>query len=515
MGGARIIGVGVPARKVCARRESIDLSKIREFSTKNPFASYRVEKHGRRAPSGAERFGGQTMFIDASTSLEAAGRLKIAVVGTGISGLSAAWLLSQKHDVTVFEAEGRAGGHSHTVDTSSKAGAVAVDTGFIVYNEATYPNLTALFAHLGTPTKPSEMSFAVSLDGGDLEYSGSDIAGIFAQKSNVLNLRFWSMLRDIMRFYRDAPRDIAKLGLATLGEYLDQKGYGEAFREDHLYPMAAAVWSLPAKKVADYPAAAFVSFFQNHGLLRIVDRPFWRTVDGGARVYVEALCAPFRERLRLGTPVRAIRRELGGVFIRSANGAEERFDQVVIGAHADQALAMLSDPTSEERRILGAFRYSRNEVVLHEDAGLMPRRRKVWSSWNYTARRGDISAPVSVTYWMNRLQTISHETPRFVTLNPIVEPRAELTIQRQICEHPIFNAEAVAAQGQLWSLQGRRGAWFCGAYFGSGFHEDGLQAGLAVAEALGSVRRPWRVANESGRIRLGAPARESRGALAS
>jgi predicted NAD/FAD-binding protein len=455
------------------------------------------------------------MFIDASTSLEPACRLNIAVVGTGISGLSAAWLLSQKHDVTVFEAEGRAGGHSHTVDTSSKAGPVAVDTGFIVYNENTYPNLTALFAHLGTPTKPSEMSFAVSLDGGDLEYSGSDIAGIFAQKSNVLNLRFWSMLRDIMRFYRDAPRDIAKFGLATLGQYLDQKGYGEAFREDHLYPMAAAVWSLPAKKVADYPAAAFVSFFQNHGLLRIVDRPLWRTVDGGARVYVEALCAPFKERLRLGTPVRAIRRELGGVFIRSANGAEERFDQVVIGAHADQALAMLSDPTSEERRILGAFRYSRNEIVLHEDAGLMPRRRKVWSSWNYAARRGDISAPVSVTYWMNRLQTISNKTPRFVTLNPIVEPRGELTIQRQICEHPIFNAEAVAAQEQLWSLQGRRGAWFCGAYFGAGFHEDGLQAGLAVAEALGSVRRPWRVAHESGRIKLGAPARESRGALAS
>jgi predicted NAD/FAD-binding protein len=455
------------------------------------------------------------MFIDASTSLEPAGRLNIAVVGTGISGLSAAWLLSQKHDVTVFEAESRAGGHSHTVDTSSKAGSVAVDTGFIVYNEITYPNLTALFAHLGTPTKPSEMSFAVSLDGGDLEYSGSDIAGIFAQKSNVLNLRFWSMLRDIMRFYRHAPRDIAKLGLATLGEYLDQNNYGEAFRQDHLYPMAAAVWSLPAKKIADYPAAAFVGFCQNHGLLKIVDRPLWRTVDGGARVYVEALCAPFKDRLRLGTPVRSIRRELGGVFIRAADGGEERFDQVVIGAHADQALAMLSDPTPEERQILGAFNYSRNEVVLHEDARLMPRRRKVWSSWNYTARRGDPQAPVSVTYWMNRLQTISNETPRFVTLNPIDEPRAELTIQRQICEHPIFNAEAVAAQDQLWSLQGRRGAWFCGAYFGSGFHEDGLQAGLAVAEALGSVRRPWRVAHESGRIKLGAPARELRGALAS
>jgi predicted NAD/FAD-binding protein len=455
------------------------------------------------------------MFVDVCTSLPPRDRLNLAVVVTGISGLSAAWLLSQRHEVTVFESEARSGGHSHTVDTPSKAGPVAVDTGFIVYNEATYPNLTALFSHLGTPTKPSEMSFAVSLDGGDLEYSGTDIAGVFAQKSNVLNLRFWLMLRDILRFYRNAPRDVAKLGLATLGEYLDLYGYGEAFRQDHLYPMAAAVWSLPAKRVADYPAAAFVNFCQNHGLLKIIDRPYWRTVEGGARVYVEALCAPFKHKLRLGAPVRSIRREPDGVFIQSGGGGEERFDQVVIGAHADQALAMLSNPTPAERTILGAFRYSRNDVVLHEDSSLMPRRRKVWSSWNYMANRADPSAPVSVTYWMNRLQKIPDETPRFVTLNPIVEPRADLVIQRQVCEHPIFNIEAVAAQEKLWSLQGRRRVWFCGAYFGSGFHEDGLQAGLAVAEELGGVRRPWRVANESGRIKIGSPARRVSEALAS
>jgi hypothetical protein len=455
------------------------------------------------------------MFVDACTSSPSRDRLNIAVVGTGISGLSAAWLLSQRHEVTVFESEARVGGHSHTVDTPSKAGPIAVDTGFIVYNEATYPNLTALFSYLGTPTKPSEMSFAVSLDGGDLEYSGTDIAGVFAQRGNVLNLRFWSMLRDILRFYRNAPRDIAKLGLATLGEYLDLYGYGEAFREDHLYPMAAAVWSLPPKRIADYPAAAFVSFCQNHGLLKIVGRPHWRTVEGGARVYVEALCAPFKHKLRLGAPVRSIRREPEGVFIRSTERGEEKFDQVVISAHADQALAMLGDATPAERRILGAFRYSRNEAVLHEDASLMPRRRKVWSSWNYLANRTDRTAPVTVTYWMNRLQKIPEETPRFVTLNPIVEPRADLVIQRQVCEHPIFSAEAVTAQEELWSLQGQRGAWFCGAYFGSGFHEDGLQAGLAVAEELGGVRRPWRVANESGRIKIGGPARQAKGALAS
>jgi uncharacterized protein len=448
-------------------------------------------------------YGESAMFVDAAWSCQSSGRLNIAVVGTGISGLSAAWLLSQKHNVTVFEAEGRAGGHSHTVDTASKSGPLPVDTGFIVYNEKTYPNLTAMFAYLGTPTKPSEMSFAVSLDNGRLEYSGTDIAGIFAQKSNVVNFRFWAMLRDIMRFYRNAPRDVAGLGLATLGEYLDQNNYGRAFREDHLYPMAAAVWSLPAKKVADYPAAAFVAFCENHGLLKLADRPLWRTVTGGARVYVDALCAPFKDKLRLGAAVRSIRREPGGIFLRTDESCEERFDQVVIGAHADQALSMLSDATPEERRILGAFHYSRNEVVLHEDVSLMPRRRKVWSSWNYLGRRGDVTAPLSVTYWMNRLQGISETTPRFVTLNPVVEPRADLVLQPQFCEHPIFTAEAIAAQDQLWSLQGRRGVWFCGAYFGAGFHEDGLQAGLAVAEAVGGVRRPWRVADESGRIRIG------------
>jgi uncharacterized protein len=458
---------------------------------------------------------GLAMFVDASTSAQASGRLNIAIVGTGISGLSAAWLLSQRHDVTVFEAEGRPGGHSHTVYTPSQSGFVPVDTGFIVYNESTYPNLTALFAHLGTPTKASEMSFSVSLDGGALEYSGTDIAGIFAQKSNILNLRYWSMLRDILRFYREAPRDVARLGSMTLGQYLDQQNYGQAFRQDHLYPMAAAVWSLPARRIADYPAAAFVGFCENHGLLKIANRPLWRTVDGGARVYVEALCAPLRQKLRLGAPVRAIRRELGGVFIRSGQAGEEMFDQVVIAAHADQALAMLSDPTPGEQAILGAFRYSRNEAVLHKDVRLMPRRRKVWSSWNYAATRGDSTSPVSVTYWMNRLQAIPESTPRFVTLNPIVEPRADLVIQRQICEHPILDAQAVAAQDRLWSLQGQRGVWYCGAYFGSGFHEDGLQAGLAVAEALGGVRRPWTVASESGRIKIGRPARESREALAS
>jgi uncharacterized protein len=444
------------------------------------------------------------MFGGGGSAGEFGGRLKIAVVGSGVAGLSAAWLLGQRHDVTVIETERRLGGHSHTVDTPSPFGPVAVDTGFIVYNEATYPNLTALFAHLGTPTQPSEMSFAVSHADGDLEYSGKDVAGLFAQKSNVANLRFWSMLRDILRFYRDAPRDVARMGLTTLGEYLDSRRYGEAFRRDHLYPMAAAIWSLPAGKVADYPAAAFVAFCINHGLLQLAGRPVWRTVEGGARVYVEALCARLMRTARIGARVRAVRRAPGGVFLTCEGSGEERFDRVVIAAHADQALAMLAGPTPAERRILGAFRYSRNEAALHRDPALMPRRKKVWSSWNYIAGRGASSEPVSVTYWMNRLQNIPDATPRFVSLNPIVAPRAELVIHRQVFEHPIYDRRAIVVQDELWSLQGSGGVWFCGAYFGAGFHEDALQAGLAVAEAIGGVRRPWRVADESGRIGIGA-----------
>ena len=450
------------------------------------------------------------MFVDVSNSLQTGGRLNIAVVGAGVSALASAWLLSRKHDVTVFEAEARPGGHSHTVVSASDVGPLPVDTGFIVYNEATYPNLTALFAHLGTPTKASEMSFSVSIDGGALEYAGNDLAGLFAQKRNLLRPRFWAMLRDTLRFYRNAPRDLVRMGTATLGEYLDANRYGEAFRQDHLFPMAAAVWSLPAGQVANYPAASFVGFCQNHGLLQITGRPVWRTVEGGARVYVDALCAPFRDRLRLNAPVRAIRRERGGVTIRTARAQAERFDHVVIGAHADQALAMLEAPTAREARLLGALRYSRNLSILHADDSLMPRRREVWSSWNYAARRGDSFAPVSVTYWMNRLQSIPDSAPRFVSLNPIAEPSPALVIHRQIVEHPIFDAAAIAAQDELWSLQGRGNVWFCGAYFGSGFHEDGLQAGLAVAESLGGVRRPWRVADESGRIRIAGPSlRES------
>jgi predicted NAD/FAD-binding protein len=441
------------------------------------------------------------MFTEAR-DLAPGGRLKIAIVGAGVSGLAAAWLLGQRHEVTIFEAEPRPGGHSCTIETGGPTGPSPIDMGFIVYNEDTYPNLTALFRHLKIATRPSQMSFSVSLDDGRLEYSGTGLAGLLAQKRNLLSPRFWSMLRDLLRFYRQSPGDVAGLGLTTLGDYLDSRLYGAAFREDHLYPMAAAIWSAPAGKVAAYPAAAFVNFCDNHGLLKLSGRPLWRTVDGGAKTYVEALLAPLDGRLRLNARARGVRREPNGVSLIAGDGGEARFDALVLACHADQALAMLADASIEEKRLLGAFRYSRNQTVLHADERLMPRRRAVWSSWNYLGRSAAEGAPVSATYWMNRLQGLSDAPPRFVTLNPHFEPREDLVIARRVFEHPIFDAKAIAARDELWSLQGRRGTWFCGAYFGAGFHEDGLQAGLAVAEILGGVRRPWRVVDESGRIKI-------------
>jgi len=434
--------------------------------------------------------------------------LKIAVVGSGISGMAAAWLLSQRHEVTVFERLDRIGGHSNTVDVATETGAIPVDTGFIVYNEATYPNLTALFAHLQVPTAASDMSFSASLDDGALEYSGSDLAGLFAQKRNLVRPRFWSMLADIRRFYRDAPRDIASLDDEdlTLGDYLKMRGYGAAFRDDHLLPMAGAIWSAPAKTMLDYPAAAFIRFHANHGLLQISNRPIWRTVIGGSRTYVRRLthAHAYAHRIKTGTGAQCIHRASGGVRLLDTQGHMHRFDHVVVAAHADEALGLLADPGPREHALLGAFRYSRNRAVLHSDPTLMPKRRAAWSSWNYIGSRCDESRDIgcTVTYWMNLLQTIVSAQPLLVTLNPSREPDPERTIRSEIYEHPIFDPAAMRAQRQLWSLQGERNTWFCGAYFGSGFHEDGLQAGLAVAETLGGVRRPWRVADESGRIFL-------------
>jgi predicted NAD/FAD-binding protein len=431
------------------------------------------------------------------------GRLRIAVIGTGISGMAAAWLLSRRHDVTVYERAGRIGGHSHTVDVANGGNVTPVDTGFIVYNETTYPNLTALFAHLKVPTERSDMSLAVSLEGGRLEYSGN-AGGLFAQKRNIFSPRFWSMLTDIQRFYREAPADLTVLDElhTTIGDYLEMRSYGAAFRDDHLLPMAGAIWSAPPETMLSYPAASFIRFHDNHGLLRISNRLQWRTVTGGSRSYVERLTASYHERIALGVGAKRIRRFADRVSVADAAGRIESYDHVVVASHADEALALLEDAGADERALLGAFRYSRNLAILHDDAALMPKRRAVWSSWNYIGppAGAEPASGCTVTYWMNWLQNIIVPASLFVTLNPRRAPDPHSVVETQTYDHPIFDTAAIRAQRSLWSLQGRRRTWFCGAYFGAGFHEDGLQAGLAVAEALGRVRRPWSVENESGRI---------------
>lgn len=418
----------------------------------------------------------------------------IAVIGAGIAGMSAAWLLSKAHRVTLYERNDRLGGHSNTVVAQTRDGPVPVDTGFIVYNDATYPNLIALFDHLGVAPKPSDMSFGVSLRGGAIAYSSVGVDAFLAGGRNAFNPRFWAMTRDLLRFYREAPCDIHRADM-SLGEYLAKNRYGAAFQNDHILPQAAAIWSASIDDIGDYPVRAFVRFFENHGLLKLKDRPQWRTVDGGSRAYVEELTASLTD-IRLGAGAVSVQRNGEGAWVRDAHGRVDAYDHVVIAAHADEALAMLDDADSDERDLLGAFRYTKNRAVLHTDAALMPKRRAQWASWNYVGENGGCV----VSYWMNKLQRLPCSEDIFLTLNPRTEPRADTVIYETAYDHPLFDGAAMQAQEQLWRLQGVRNTWFCGAHFGAGFHEDGLQSGLAVAEQLGGVRRPWNVENESSRI---------------
>jgi len=445
----------------------------------------------------------------AFTSGGPAQRQSIAVIGSGIAGMSAAWLLSQRHDVTMYEKNGRIGGHTNTVMVETDLGPTPVDTGFIVFNDATYPNLIALFEHLGVATRASDMSFGVSLNGGRTEYSSVGASAFLCGGRNLFSPRFWSMTMDLLRFYKNAPLELlaTRDTLISLGDYLDSNKYGDAFQRDHLLPQAAAIWSASMADIHQYPAAAFVRFFENHGLLKLKGRPKWRTVVGGSQAYVEKLTAPYAERLRLNAGAVSVRREGGGVWVRDANGQSERYDNVVIATHGDEALAMLNDPSVNEQRLLGAFRYAKNRAVLHSDASLMPRREGLWASWNYVGDNPDGGCVVS--YWMNKLQGIESKQQLFLTLNPRTMPRDGTIHYETNYDHPLFDAAAIRAQREIWSLQGVQNTWFCGAHFGAGFHEDGLQSGLAVAEQLGGVRRPWTVEEESGRIHLPPPIQEA------
>ncbi len=418
---------------------------------------------------------------------------KIAVVGAGISGLGAAWGLSRRHQVVLYEAAEYLGGHANTVEIEIGGRPIAVDTGFIVYNEHNYPKLTRLFRELDVPTAPSDMSFAVSIGRGRVEYEGS-LAGLFAQPANALRPAHWRMLGDLVRFYRTAPALLDTCGQdePTLGEMLEAGGYSEVFARRHMLPIGAAIWSASLDGIRDFPARSFVRFFVNHGLFNFTERPAWRTVVGGSREYVRRLGLPFICSVRHGTPVVGLRRTARGVEVRDAAGGRDLFDEVVLATHADRALAILGQAaTAREREILGGFGYSTNRAVLHRDPRLMPRRRRVWASWNYLAESGGPDDDrVAVSYWMNRLQNLATPEPIVVTLNPVSEPAPDKRFAEFLYRHPQFDRATLAAQASLPAIQGMGRVWFCGSYCGNGFHEDGLEAGLAVARALG-VAPSW------------------------
>ncbi len=418
--------------------------------------------------------------------------MKIAVVGSGVTGIGAAWALKTKHEVTLYEAEERPGGHARTIDIDMGGYTLPVDTGFIVYNERNYPNLMNLFARLGVATKESDMSFSVSDDRTGIEYAGS-IGGVFANPGNVVRPQMWSILRGINEFRSEQDRLRAgevPEGL-SISEYLLYRRYPKTFGSHYLLPLAAAVWSGTGDDVAQMPAKTFLSFLSNHGLLRLNDRPQWRTVAGGSRHYVSRALAGVDEVL-LERPVVAIRRTPDSVSLTDVTGESRSFDEVVFATHADTTLKILGDAaTPAEREIVGSFRYAPNRAVVHSDPRLMPRRKRAWSSWNAIgAVTADAQNPVTVSYWMNRLQSLPEDRQIFVSLNPTIEPREETVIDDVLFSHPQFDAASERAQGDLGLIQGDNRTWFAGAYLGYGFHEDGLQAGLTVAAQLGSPA-PW------------------------
>jgi len=410
--------------------------------------------------------------------------VRIAVIGSGVSGLVCAHLLSPRHEVVLYEADRRLGGHVHTVDVAAPGGPVAVDTGFIVFNDRTYPSFIRLLERLGVASQESDMSFSVRSDLRDLEYGGAGLDALFAQRRNLLSPRFHRMLLDLLRFYREAPA-LAEAGPEVgLLAWLSGRGYSRAFVEDHLLPMVGAVWSSSRDGARDFPARFLARFLRNHGLLQLTGRPAWRTVRGGSRTYVQAILEAFRGEVRAGCPVAGVRRDEAGVRVRPAEGAAERFDHAILACHADQALRLLEDPSPLERSLLGAFPYRSNEVLLHDDERVMPRSRRAWSAWNYHLD-DEAQAGASVTYWMNRLQRLPGTRQYLVTLNRAAAVAPPSLLGRFEVEHPIFTAAGVEAQARQPELLGHRATSYCGAYWRNGFHEDGVVSAQAACRPLG------------------------------
>lgn len=425
------------------------------------------------------------------TAVNQAPGQKIAVIGAGIAGLASAYLLARRHSVTLFEADDYLGGHTHTVTVTVEGQTVPVDTGFLVFNDRTYPNLIALFRELGVASHETDMSFGVTLDDGRFEWAGTNLDTVFAQRRRLLSPRFYLMLRDILRFNRSADANLqaALVSDVTLGQLLDQGGYSKVFREAYLLPMAAAIWSSPTGEILQFPAATFLRFCINHALLQVKDRPKWRSVAEGGRNYVERIAATLKD-VRLSTPVEAVVRTPHGIRLQTLHETEH-FDAVVFATHAPVTRRLLADADADEAAVLDAVRYQANTAVLHTDTRFLPRNRKVWSAWNYLGGAAVAGQrPVCVSYLINQLQPLPFDTPVIVTLNPFTEPDRHKVLGRFDYEHPLLDHPALHAQQQLPAIQGRRQAWFAGAWTGYGFHEDGLKSALRIAADFG-VRPEW------------------------
>jgi|TARA_B110000116_G_scaffold272075_1_gene295085 predicted NAD/FAD-binding protein len=412
--------------------------------------------------------------------------MKIAVIGAGISGLTAAYYLKDKHQVTVLESEGRIGGHTATVDVTHEGRDYAIDTGFIVYNDWTYPKFIELLNELGVATDATEMSFSVSCDSSGVEYGGNNLNTMFAQRLNLFKPSFIGMVKDILRFNKAAIEDLDSGRLeetATLGQYLQDNKYGRAFIEHYLVPMGCAIWSASTKTMIDFPLLFFVRFFKNHGLLSVNNRPQWRVVRGGSRSYLKPLIEQLKDSIHVSVDIYRVQRHSGGVKIELKSGEVQEYDHVVFACHSDQAKALLGDISDTEDSVLSAIPYQSNEVVLHTDDTILPRKKLAWSSWNYRLRSGDQSRAV-LTYDMNILQGIDSDTTFCVTLNDRVSIDASKILGVYNYSHPVFSLESVAAQSRWGDINGVKRTWFCGAYWGNGFHEDGVASGRRVAQAL-------------------------------
>ena len=431
-----------------------------------------------------------TRLISATDTLSAGPNPRVAIVGSGISGLCAAWALQNQFDVTVFEAGSRIGGHTNTVIFDAPEGPVPVDTGFIVYNQPNYPNLTALLNLLGVVSNTTRMNFSVSASHRNIEYASHGFAGLFADLRNLVRPRFYSMLADIMRFYKQAPHLAEAEDDQSIGDFLRENGYGDTFIRDHLLPMAAAIWSCPVGTILEFPARSLAKFFVNHGLVEL-GTPFeWASIDGGSASYIPPLIRGFKDRIKTNTEIVSAVRRSGMVHLTTEAGETYVFDKVVLACHAPQSAVIVKDQDAQEQEILSAFQTQSNRAILHTDTRLMPKRKRAWAAWNYISEAADNPA-LAVTYWMNRLQRLNTQTDCFVTLNPATRPTADKIIAEFEYQHPVFDAAATQAQSDIWDIQGRGNIWYAGAWLGYGFHEDGLQAGLAVAEEMSNWRRPW------------------------